>query len=386
MPGGSQHAAEDLTSWRPAALDCSTEDVLELQRLAGNRATADAVRRSATRLRDGMDAGGEVKAAADGVVAPKCEATVVLESDFPTSRESTTATGLQLQKAPAAPPMKGATRPGGGGSTWTAIAGQAKAALKRGDSSAAERLYRGALVVAAAAAAFPTGMAVHKPVASDIQLDLQMSARGETRPAAIPGNEDSYWRWIFFGRGILMETQAFTEAVISHELVHVRQYQQMWEAYKQDRSPDKGSWAEYRKRFSAREQVLGPAELEAEKTGLGFLARGRPEEQAILLRGLFVAYVHSTAYTPPAGESTPISATAVRPLILECYRTAESSLQVRMGAASWWALMDADFEKGVVRRVLVDLGPIVSKGYGDTTYRSVYDRFLADKGLKISGR
>ena len=290
---------------------------------------------------------------------------------------------VQQQKATAPPATSNGT--GSAGPAWEKTARSARAAQARGDTATAEKLYRNALVTAAEGAVFPAGVAPRKPAWEDICLDLKLGDVAETRPAEIPANEGNYWRWIYFGPSILRQSPSFSAAVMSHELVHVRQYQKMWDAYKQDPSSTKGAWADYRRRFSLRAAVLGPAELEAEVTGLGFLGRVTADEQVTLLRGLLLAYVRVASYVPPKGEAAPITTAAARPLIVDAFAKADPGLQARMGAAFWWALLEADPDKGRLQEVLRELQPVAQKGYADDRLRGLYDSYLEDKGLRFSG-
>jgi len=276
-------------------------------------------------------------------------------------------------------------------SSWTAIVHNTKAALAHHDMKTAEKLYRDAIVTAAANAIFPAGITKLEPKPEDIRLDFnlsagirsrsELSAFAETRPDEIPKNETNYWHWIYFGPETLMESQAHTESVISHELIHVRQYQKLWNDYKANKSPDKGTWKDFRKPFDLSARAEGPDELEAEITSLAFLGRLNPKEQELALRGLLVAYINTSVYIPPKGEIPAITTIVALPQILDAFKRADPSLQGRMGEAVWWALMKVNPSKDRWQSVLRELKPLAIKGYSDPTFKQIYDRFLGLTGL-----
>ena len=215
-------------------------------------------------------------------------------------------------------------------------------------------------------------------------MDFKLADFAQTQSKEVPANEITYWRWIYFGPNSVMDTQAHTESVITHELVHVRQYEKLWKFYKSDKSVSKPSWEEYIKPYNRKERVLGPEELEAEVTSLDFLKRLSKDEQVLTLRSLLIAYIRTSAYTPAKGETTAITTAVTRPRILGFYKNADAKLQERMGAALWWSLIKVDPAKETWQAVLRELKLIAVKGYSDVTYRPLYDEFLEIKGLKFS--
>src|SRR5207248_5750191 len=206
-----------------------------------------------------------------------------------------------------------------GTSNWRETVRTARAALAGHDTKTAEKLYREAIITAAASVSTPVGITEIKPKAEDIRLDFKLSNFAETRQKEIPTNETNYWHWIYFGSDSLMETQAHTESVINHELIHVRQYQKLWNIYKMNTSPTKGSWENFMKPFSLKARVEGPEELEAEITSLPFLKRLSSKEQEEALRGLFVAYINTSTYIPAKGEIPATTTTIALPQILDSY-------------------------------------------------------------------
>lgn len=267
--------------------------------------------------------------------------------------------------------------------TWAATLREAKAALKAGNTADAERLYAKAIVIAASAVRIPSGLTALQPKAGDIRLDLKMEDFAETKSREVPVNPTNYWRWICFGRYVLQETQAHTESVIKHELVHVRQYTELWTAYQSDPSPSKGSWDNYIRPYSRAARVLGPEELEAEMAGLEYVTRlGRGEHEKHL-RSLFVAYVRTSTYIPAKGEKLAATTAAARPQILRLYSKADEALKRQMGQQLWWSLIKVGPSKRQWVRVLRDLRPIAIKGYSDPDFKPHYDGFLELEGLKF---
>jgi hypothetical protein len=267
---------------------------------------------------------------------------------------------------------------------WSGLAKKAKTALAAGDNVEAKKIYREAILQAAGAATFPEGLPVIKPISDDIELDLSMADSAETRCVAVAGNESNYWRWIYFGKGSIEETRAFTEMVVNHELVHVRQFKNLLAQYQKQGSSSESKWENYCRLHSPKARVLGPEEMEAEITSLGFMKKLKPVEQRLSLRGIFVAYAMSNAYVPPKGEKIGLTAEAANPQILEFFKNAEPILKQEMGNALWWGLIKADPAKDVWKKVLQELKPISVQGYSDKDFRPHYDTFLKDKGLSFA--
>lgn len=267
---------------------------------------------------------------------------------------------------------------------WAGLAKKAKTALASGDNVEAKMIYREAILHAAGTAIIPEGLPALKPISDDIQLDLSMADSAETRCGAVAGNERNYWRWIYFGKGSIEETRAFTEMVVSHELVHVRQFKNLLAQYQKQSSSSQSKWEDYCKVHSPEARVLGPEEMEAEITSLGFMKKLKPAEQRLSLRGIFVAYARSTAYVPPVGEKIGLTAEGAKPRILEFFKNAETDLKQEMGNALWWGLIKAEPAKDVWKKVIQDLKPIAVQGYSDKDFRPHYDSFLKDKGLSFA--
>lgn len=268
---------------------------------------------------------------------------------------------------------------------WTATARAAREAHAAGKAADAERLLREAVVAAAAGVAVPAGLPkTAPPIAADIRVDLNLSADTEasTRHAEVPGSPDDQWRWIFFGIGTVSHSRTYAEAVITHELVHARQIHTQWLAWQQLPEP-REPWMKFMEPYSRRERVEGPQELEAYTTGLGFIARLNRAERRQVLRGLFVSFAQTTAYTPPAGVTETTTA-ATAPAILAAFNAAAADVKAEFGAELWWSLVKVEGGKEVWRRTLTELAPIARKGYADPKLRSFYDSFLAEVGLTYS--
>src|SRR5205823_13400865 len=154
-----------------------------------------------------------------------------------------------------------------------------------------------------------------------------------------------------------------------------------WNIYKMNTSHTKGFWENFMKPFSLKARVEGSEELEAEITSLRFLKRLSSKEQEEALRGLFVAYINTSTYIPATDEIPATTTTIALPQILDSYKNADASLQGRMGAAVWWALIKVDPSKDKWQSVLRELKPIAIKGYSDGAYRPFYDKFLGFKDL-----
>jgi hypothetical protein len=268
---------------------------------------------------------------------------------------------------------------------WPAMARAAREAIAAGKTADAERLLRDAVVAAAAAVAVPAGLPKGPPTAADIRVDLKLKAdtEAETRHAEVPGAPDNQWRWIFFGPGTVAKSRAYAESVITHELVHARQIHTQWLAWQQLPAAGREPWMKFMEPYSQRERVQGPQELEAHTSGLGFLARLDRAERRQVLRGVFVSFARTAAYTPPAGVTETTTA-ATAPVILAAFNAASAAIQAEFGAELWWSLVKVEGGKDVWRRTLSELAPIARKGYADPKLRSFYDSFLAEVGLTYS--
>jgi hypothetical protein len=268
---------------------------------------------------------------------------------------------------------------------WTTTAQAARAAHSAGKVADAERLLRDAVVAAAANVTVPAGLPNTAATAADIRVDLKLDAETEasTRHAEVPAWPANQWRWIFFGMGTISHSRSYAEAVITHELVHARQVHTQWLAWQQLPAAQRSPWMTFMQPYSERGRVEGPQELEAYSTGLGFLGRLDRAERRQVLRGLFVSFARTTAYTPPPGV-TETTAAATAPAILAAFNAASAPVQAEFGAELWWSLLKAEGGKDVWQRTLTELAPIARKGYADPKLRSFYDSFLAEVGLTYS--
>jgi hypothetical protein len=269
-------------------------------------------------------------------------------------------------------------------STWTEAVRKATAALSSADQDAAQTLYQEAILMAAPGVTIPVGLPKVEPGRNDIRLDFKLSDFAETRGKEIPADESNYWHWIYFGPSSLMETQAHTQSVINHELVHARQYWRLWNTYKMGKSHDKSTWENFQKPFSQKVRVEGPEELEAEITSLPFLPHLDRKEKQLDLRGLFVAYINTTDYIPAKGEALAVTPPVAEAQILEAFKEADASLQGSIADALWWSLIKVDPSPESWKRVIGAVKSIAVRGYSDVALRPSYDAFLKLKGLSFS--
>jgi hypothetical protein len=269
-------------------------------------------------------------------------------------------------------------------STWTDKRRAIRAARAGKNDAEADKLTREAIAGAAAAATYPAGVAKTAPTPAEIRLDPKLGgdSLAQARPKDIPADPTNYWRWMFFAPSLLDGSEVQAIAIFTHELVHVAQYKKIWDAFANDKSPDKPSWADYLIPYQKRDRVHGPEELEAHVTSLDFLTRLAPSEQTTALRGLYHAYISTTAYVPPKGETMAITTAEVGPRILDFFKTADSALQERMSKELWWSLLDAAAEKVTWLAVLAALKPVARKAYADPTLRQLYDDALDAEGIK----
>jgi hypothetical protein len=273
------------------------------------------------------------------------------------------------------------------GAAWADTARAAREAHAAGKAAEAERQLRDAVATAAANVSVPAGLPKPAaPAAAEVRVDLKLSADTEaaTRHAEVPGHPDDQWQWIFFGIGTVERSRSYAEAVITLELVHARQIQTQWLAWKQLPEASRDPWMKFVEPYSLRVRVEGPQELEAYQTGLAFIGRlGRAERRQVL-RGLFVSFARTAAYTPPAGVTETTTA-GTAPDILAAFSAASGTVQAEFGAELWWSLLNVEGDKEVWRRTLKELEPIARKGYADAKLRPFYDDFLADLGLTFKG-
>jgi hypothetical protein len=271
-------------------------------------------------------------------------------------------------------------------STWTQKRTAANSARAARNAPEADKLTREAIAEAAAQATYPTGVVKTAPTPDQIQLDPKITdhAYAQVRPKTIPANPNDYWRWIFFAPGLIDGSEIRARMFITHELVHIAQFNKVWSAYQADTSPTKPAWDDYLQPFQKRDRVEGPEELEAHITSLDFLTRLATAEQTTALRGLFSAYVSTGSYKPPTGETVAITTAAVRPRILASFNAAPDPLKERMGQELWWSLLNNGPDKSVWISTLRELKPLALKAYANPTFRQLYDEALASEGIKPS--
>jgi hypothetical protein len=260
---------------------------------------------------------------------------------------------------------------------WSDLAKRARRALASGDVATARQLYREAIKSAALFVPLPEGLRSVDFRLEDIVVDFNLTTHASVQGDEIPANPTNYWRWMLFGETSVMQTRANTEATILHELVHVRQYKRMWDEYQRDSSPNKESWHLYHLHHSPRLRVEGPEEMESTMTSLNYLKRQSISEQREHLRGIFVAYINATAYTPPQNENVGLSAAEALPQILQFFEAADLRLRQEMGDAVRWALLKVEPPEERWLAVIQDLGKIAAYSYS-SELRRVYNE-LAPK-------
>ena len=239
---------------------------------------------------------------------------------------------------------------------------------------------RDAIVAAAPKAPFPPGLPVLVPQAADVLLDLAYDAEAYTRSADVPANPDNYWRWMHWGKNSVRETEANTVAVITHELVHVKQIHGWWQDWNQLDPATRDPWETYMAPMDDPARVHGPQELEAYMTGLDFLPKLKFAERKPALQGLFDAYIKTGEYTPPPGVTPEATTAATAPVILAAF-TAQTELQSEYGEMLWYSLKGINPDHDGWLRVLRELQPIAAAGYANTAKQPFYDSFLKRVGL-----
>ncbi|MCP3962588.1 MAG: hypothetical protein GY719_32510 [bacterium] len=276
-------------------------------------------------------------------------------------------------------------------SNWPALAGSAQAALASGDTSRARRLYRRAIRQAVAGARFPDGIPRRVPSLSDIWVSFNppgATAHSDVEDAAtdahlVKDNPENYWRWIYFTPKSLRQTRAYTEAVITHELIHVRQYTRWWQDYEAN---GQGTWEAYLnalKGGSARSK--GPIELEGHTTALDYLKRMGAAEQDAVLRSVFKHYILTLGYVAPAGVDLEIEPATVRRQLVAAYRSAGSGLRRRMGTKLWEAAIATAKTTSAWEHLADRFRFLLVTGYNvaNRTRRQIYQDALDAAGLSL---
>jgi hypothetical protein len=238
-----------------------------------------------------------------------------------------------------------------------------------------------AVLAAAPKAVYPEGIVKLAPKPEDITFNPAQSDDAVTHAALVPVDPGNYWRWIEFGPTAVRDTDANTEAVITHELVHVRQFLGWWHEYNALPAASREPWEDYVKRLSAGGRDRGPQELEAHATVLAYLPKLSGVERRQALLGLFSAFASAETFVPPPGVTPEATAAATAPDILAAFATTPDPA---FGDTLWRALMTAEPGRAVVLRVLRDLEPIARAGYVDPARQEFYDGFLKRQGLTFA--
>ncbi|HEX6022741.1 MAG TPA: hypothetical protein VFZ00_12145 [Solirubrobacter sp.] len=255
-----------------------------------------------------------------------------------------------------------------------------KAARAAGDVAAETAALRAAILAAAPNATFAQGLPEQQPKPAEVDIDLAYDAEAYTRVTEVPANPDNYWRWMHWGRNSVRESEAHTLAVITHELVHVQQFLGWWKAYDALDPATRPPWLTYIAPLSEEARGLGPQELEAHMTSLDFLPRLKPAERRTALQQLFVAFIKTGQYVPPAGVTPETTTAATAPVILDAFK-AQPEIQPEYGEWFWHALRSENPDRDGWLRYLRELLPIAEAGYADAAKQPFYDSFLKRVGL-----
>jgi hypothetical protein len=238
-----------------------------------------------------------------------------------------------------------------------------------------------AVLAAAPNATYPQGLAKLLPTPQDITFNPAQPDDAVTHAALIPHDPANYWRWIEFGPTAVRQTEANTEAVITHELVHVRQFLGWWQEWNALPAATRDPWETYVDKLSAGGRAQGPQELEAHATVLAVIPQLSGIERRQALQGLFSAFASAETFVPPPGVTPEATAAATAPDILAAFATTPDPA---FGDTLWRALMGAAPGREVVLRVLHELEPIARAGYANPNLQEFYDGFLKRNGLTFA--
>jgi hypothetical protein len=246
--------------------------------------------------------------------------------------------------------------------------------------AAREQALRDAIVAAAPSASYPAGLPVIVPQPADIDIDLTYPDDAVTRWSEVPANPANYWHWMHWGPTSVRDTEANTQAVITHELVHVKQIHGWWQDWNALDPATRDPWETYMAPMNELARLHGPQELEAYATGLDFLPNLSRAERAPALQQLFVAFLKTAQYVPPTGVTPETTTAATAPVILDAF-TAQTQLQAEYGDLLWYSLIGENPNREGWLRVLRELLPIASTGYANLAKQTFYDSFLKRAGL-----
>jgi hypothetical protein len=238
-----------------------------------------------------------------------------------------------------------------------------------------------AVLAAAPNAIYPQGLARLAPKPEDITFNAAQGDDAVTHASLVPADPGNYWRWIEFGPTAVRQTEANTEAVITHELVHVRQFLGWWQTWNALPAASREPWEAYVEKLSAGGRAEGPQELEAHATVLGYIPRLSGIERRQALQGLFSAFASAETFVPPPGVAPEATAAATAPEILAAFAATPDPA---FGDTLWRALMGAEPGRAVVLRVLRELEPIARAGYADPARQTFYDGFLKRNELTFT--
>ncbi len=256
----------------------------------------------------------------------------------------------------------------------------ARAAPAAATDAAHEQALRDAIVAAAPSASYPAGLPVIVPQPADIDIDLSYADDAVTRWSEVPANPANYWHWMHWGPTSVRDTEANTQAVITHELVHAKQIHGWWQDWQALDPATRDPWEIYMAPMNELKRLHGPQELEAYATGLDFLPKLSRAERAAALQQLYVAFLKTAQYVPPTGVTPETTTAATAPVILDSF-TAQTQLQAEYGDLLWYMLIGENPNRDGWLRVLRELLPIAQTGYANAAKQTFYDSFLKRAGL-----
>ena len=146
-----------------------------------------------------------------------------------------------------------------------------------------------------------------------------------TRWSEVPANPANYWHWMHWGPTSVRDTEANTQAVITHELVHAKQIHGWWQDWNALDPATRDPWGSYMAPMNELARLHGPQELEAYATGLDFLPELSRAERARGLQQLFVAFLKTAQYVPPTGVTPETTTAATAPVILAAFTAADAA-------------------------------------------------------------
>ena len=205
-----------------------------------------------------------------------------------------------------------------GGDDYGLAVGRAR--VKNAPTDAArEQALRDAIVAAAPSAEYPAGLPVIVPQPADIDIDLSYADDAVTRWSEVPADPANYWHWMHWGPTSVRDTEANTQAVITHELVHVKQIHGWWQDWNALDPATRDPWEIYMAPMNELARLHGPQELEAYATGLDFLPKLSRAERAAGATTAVRRFLKTAQYVPPTGVTPETTTAATAPVILDAF-------------------------------------------------------------------